>query len=370
MSPKHLVSSCENIIVGGGLSGLYLAYRLQQTGKDFLLLEARDRLGGRILGHLPVPEGPALDLGPTWFWPGQEQLERLLRSLEIPVFKQQNQGDLLYEDQFVIAERISPQAYQMTSYRMNGGFIRLVESLRAALPQKKLLLSHQVRSIKNRDGSASENLLIDATPAGSASSRKFSAQRAFLALPPRLVAEMISFQPTLPQKTLSDMMAIPTWMAGQAKALITYDRPFWRDQHLSGQAFSRLGPMMEIHDASTEGTGPYGLFGFLGGTSASRAPLGKDQMTKAIQEQLNRLFGNEATLPLDITIKDWAQDPFTATISDQQPLKNHPHYSMPESMKRLWDGRLIFTGTEVASRDGGYLEGALVAANEALLNLI
>ena len=55
----------ENLIIGAGLSGLYLAYKLEQQGKDYLILEARDRLGGRIHDH------DGLDLGPTWFWPGQ-----------------------------------------------------------------------------------------------------------------------------------------------------------------------------------------------------------------------------------------------------------------------------------------------------------
>ena len=36
------------LIVGGGLSGLALADKLQQAGRDFVLVEARNRLGGRI----------------------------------------------------------------------------------------------------------------------------------------------------------------------------------------------------------------------------------------------------------------------------------------------------------------------------------
>ena len=37
------------VIVGGGLSGFYAAFCLQQAGIDFQLLEARERFGGRIL---------------------------------------------------------------------------------------------------------------------------------------------------------------------------------------------------------------------------------------------------------------------------------------------------------------------------------
>ena len=59
-------------IIGGGLSGLHTARLLAGHGIDFLLIEAKERLGGRILGA-SVPWADAsraqYDLGPTWFWP-------------------------------------------------------------------------------------------------------------------------------------------------------------------------------------------------------------------------------------------------------------------------------------------------------------
>ena len=67
-------------IVGAGVSGLYAAWRLQQRGMtDWMLIEARDTLGGRILsvpalsaGQSPHPARTIdrFDLGPSWFWPG------------------------------------------------------------------------------------------------------------------------------------------------------------------------------------------------------------------------------------------------------------------------------------------------------------
>ena len=38
----------KTLIIGGGLSGLYLAEQLEARGQDYHLLEARDRFGGRI----------------------------------------------------------------------------------------------------------------------------------------------------------------------------------------------------------------------------------------------------------------------------------------------------------------------------------
>lgn len=75
-------------IIGGGLSGLYAAFLLEQAGlRDYVLLEARDRLGGRILSVPVAGQSPAaspsaaapasldrVDLGPTWMAPHAKYL--------------------------------------------------------------------------------------------------------------------------------------------------------------------------------------------------------------------------------------------------------------------------------------------------------
>ena len=56
-------------IVGGGLSGLCAAALLEEQGvDDYVLLEARDTFGGRIL-CAPSVATDRFDLGGTWFWP-------------------------------------------------------------------------------------------------------------------------------------------------------------------------------------------------------------------------------------------------------------------------------------------------------------
>ena len=110
----------QTLIIGGGLSGLSLASQLARQGRDFLLVEGRDRLGGRILTeHL---EGGCFDLGPTWFWPGQPRIAALLDLLGLEWFEQFHKGELSYEDELGRVERGRGFASMQGSYRLRRGF--------------------------------------------------------------------------------------------------------------------------------------------------------------------------------------------------------------------------------------------------------
>ena len=169
-----------------------------------------------------------------------------------------------------------------------------------------------------------------------------------LALPPR-VASKIAFSPALPDEALAAMTGIATWMAGQAKAIAVYDTPFWRTAGLSGDAMSRRGPMVEIHDASPAEGGPYALFGFIG-LPPTHPQQRRTAAAGSCKEQLTRLFGAEAAEPKTLFVKDWAFDPFTSIEADQQPLYAHPQYGLPHAMTRsvgwptdLWRDRSCAT---------------------------
>ena len=68
------------IIVGAGIAGLHTAWRLQQRGQSVLVLEARERIGGRLLSH-PVADAAPIDLGATWIWPAERRVTALAREL-------------------------------------------------------------------------------------------------------------------------------------------------------------------------------------------------------------------------------------------------------------------------------------------------
>ena len=67
--------------------------------------------------------------------------------------------------------------------------------------------------------------------------------------------------------------------------------------------------------------------------------------------------------------QDWACERFTATQYDQPPMVEHPFYQPPAGKTSMWDGTIHFAGTETAEQHGGYLEGALTAAERAVASL-
>ncbi len=338
----------KTLIVGGGLSGLALAENLERQGQDYQLLEARDRFGGRIMTeHV----GDAyFDMGPAWFWPGQPRIEALVARLGLSKFAQHATGELTVEDEKGCVQRGYGVASMAGSWRLKGGLSGLTNALAARLPDTCKQLNAQVAGLE-RMGEACRATLLDG--------RVVEADRVVLALPPRIAAGL-DFSPALPAATAQAMAHVPTWMAGQAKTVAVYDTPFWREAGLSGDAMSRRGPMVEIHDASPAEGGPYALFGFIGVPAGARSD--EQALRNAIKAQLMRLFGANAAFPMALFLKDWAFDPMTATPADADPHYSHPAYGMPPALKNLWDGRVLFAGTEVAQSYGGYIEGALEAA--------
>lgn len=351
--------NADVLIIGGGLSGLSCALQCEQRGIDWQLIEARDRFGGRILS-VQDEAGAAYDLGPAWFWPGQPRMDALMRRLGLERFEQYSKGKLVFEDPAGKIQRDYEFATMAGSYRVVGGLGLLIKRLVEQLPSDRLHLKTGAQGIRRKDNRVEVE--------GSRQDQSWNSQHVILALPPRLAAEKISFGDQLPTGALSAMRGVPTWMAGQAKIIALYDKPFWREAGLNGDAISHLGPMAEIHDASPENGKSYALFGFVSAPVTARKNQA-ETIKEASLAQLVRLFGEYAALPRQLILKDWAFDPETSVDLDHTPLKDHPDYKLPTKLSELWDNSIILAGTETGREFGGYLEGALEAADAAISKL-
>ncbi|ALO45134.1 flavin monoamine oxidase family protein [Pseudohongiella spirulinae] len=361
------VCEADVAIIGGGLSGLYAAWLLEQAGiTNYVLLEARQRIGGRILSVTASVDkdqqsGISLDrfdLGPSWFWPDmQAELGSLIESLGLEVFQQHESGDLIGERSPSEAPvRMRGYVNSPPSMRLSSGTQQLTEALQKRLGAERIFTGQIVNRLSCH-GSHVEVGSVD--EAGNVS--QWRTPTVLLALPPRLAVSKIECIPPLPESLRHHWQATPTWMAPHAKYIAVYDAPFWRKQGLSGEARSLCGPMNEIHDASMPG-GSAALFGFLGVPSHMRRGLSEQRLKELCREQLGRLFGARALEPRAELIKDWAQEMFTATEADENAAGHHVKAPPNRAADGPWRRCLVGIGSEWSVAYPGYLAGAVDAA--------
>ncbi|GAB3628117.1 amine oxidase [Pandoraea terrae] len=357
-------------IIGGGLSGLFAAYQLTQQGiHDYVVIEAKEAIGGRILSLNIDDETKAgthtFDLGPTWYWPDyQPQLRQVIDTLDLPTFEQHETGDMLIEQASGQPNRMRGYPNVPASVRLYGGMGALIDALADRLPPANIRTGLTVKRLNSGEDRVEINVADT-----SGASTTLRAERVLLAIPPRIAVSRIVFDPPLPESLVTAWRHTNTWMAPHAKHVAVYDTPFWREQQLSGEARSGRGPMAEIHDASVpDGIGA--LFGFIGVPPNVRASLPEGALLEKCRMQLIRLFGDKAANPVAHVIKDWAADSFVATPEDLVGYGMHSSAPASTASSAPWHGRVIGIASEWSPQFPGYVAGAVEAASIGVRELL
>jgi monoamine oxidase len=81
------------VVVGAGMAGLYAARTLREAGRSVVVLEANDRVGGRVL-NLPVGPRPedVAEGGAQWISPDEPLIQGLMRDFGLSTYKNYDQG--------------------------------------------------------------------------------------------------------------------------------------------------------------------------------------------------------------------------------------------------------------------------------------
>jgi monoamine oxidase len=143
-----------------------------------------------------------------------------------------------------------------------------------------------------------------------------------------------------------------------AKAEAIYDRPFWREAGLSGQAVSDTGPVRSTFDNSPPDGKPGTLFGFIGGNDARAwSQMSAGARKAVVLEQLAGYFGEEARRPRAY-VEDYA--------ADEQWIRGCPTaFTAPGVLLGFGAAlrkpfrRVHWAGSETSTFWAGYMDGAV-----------
>ncbi|MGI8806245.1 MAG: flavin monoamine oxidase family protein [Acidimicrobiales bacterium] len=361
MSHGRPPAAVDVVVVGAGLAGLTAADALHAAGLSVAVIEGRPSIGGRI--KTLAEDHAWFDLGATWHWSNQPRIRCLAAELGMEAFPQYRHGQAVAEDTAGVPPTLvdlpPPSPAEL---RFAGGAQALCHRLAARLPLGTVSVDTDAVAVAASDGGVSVSVVDTA-----GEETQLSGGFAVVAVPPRLAFAAITFTPDLPAAVREVMQATPTWMATAVKCIAVYESPFWRDAGRSGLAFSRVGPLIEVHDGCTDDGSTAALWGFLSANHAVR-DLDVERRRDAVFVQLGRMFGPEAADPVRYIERDWSNDPYT---NDEVVWLGDPvAYGHPALAQPLFDGRLLWAGTETAEVGGGHMEGAVRSGQRAAAQVL
>jgi monoamine oxidase len=186
-------------------------------------------------------------------------------------------------------------------------------------------------------------------------------KRVIVAIPPTLTGR-IDYHPILPPER--DQLTQRYGQGTLTKVAAVYDKPFWRDKGLTGQAVSTDGLVSATFDDSPPSGSPGVIFGFVGGDSArayNRMSAG-DGRDKVLSE-FATFFGDEATKPTAFFDTRWTNEQWTrgcpVGIAGPGTLLAYG------DQMRQPVGAIHWAGTETSTYWNGYMDGAVRSGERA-----
>lgn len=184
---------------------------------------------------------------------------------------------------------------------------------------------------------------------------QLDADRAVIAVAPAVIPR-ISFSPALSGRRAQLHAKMPPGYV--IKCMARYERPFWRERGLSGQAGSMVRPLAITFDNSPADGSCGVLLGFLEGSHGRRAAaLAPEERRALVLGDLAAYFGPQALDALEYVEQDWAGEEWIrggygahlapGTWTDYGPLLREP------------EGRIHWAGSETSAVWNGYMDGAV-----------
>ncbi|KAL4930319.1 flavin monoamine oxidase family protein [Aspergillus undulatus] len=436
------------LIIGAGLSGLQAALTAQEAGLSVAVIEARDRVGGKIWS-VPLASGRGYaDLGGAWINVSLQQrvgayvkkfgLKTVTQRLEGRAIMQQGLGeggrfefpfgvtpDFTPEEKKSlesIRDHIQAESLKPGPPKVSDDNVSLDQYVRdlGALPVvvKMVNLWAQVmhgleateysaawfidycrrnrgllairaddssggQHLRFRDGAQSlatniANLIghynihlsspvLSIQDLGShtlvttTTGRTFTSRKTILSIPSTMYKEL-NIQPPLPQPVQEVTNA--TVLGDYNKAIVCYDRPWWRDAGFNGYFASYVGPVILARDTSVDEVKHYSLTCFVNGKPGREwGRLRPHERRAVVLDQVAKVYApgagkdSEVYKPIEFFDQVWQHEQFSRGAL--APITALGHYTKFDGVYGKPVGNLHFVGTEYSTEWKGYMEGAL-----------
>ncbi|SPO07040.1 related to amine oxidase [Cephalotrichum gorgonifer] len=464
------------VVIGAGFSGLQAAYSAQQTGLSVVVVEARDRVGGKSW-TVPLANGRGVaDLGAAWvndnlqpriwsyikkfgleskivkqrlghkavllngngkrmeflqgttpeFSPEEKRsLEKVRDHIQAESLKPgglRKEDDEVSLDQYVRNLGAGPETVAMVNLwvrvmhglesteesaawfidycRSNRGLLAIraddhtggnymrittgradpvrlknlaelkysvlgtqsiARGIAGLIGHGKIHLSSPVVSIENNKSHVNV-----ATTTG----KVFRARKAIISIPSTMYKEL-NFSPALP--TALREVTSAAKLGHYNKAIVFYQRPWWRDLGFNGFVMSYKGPACVIRDTSVDDAGVYGFTCFVNGREGEKwATLYPHERRKVILDELAAAFDvgqdSEAYHPIEFFGQIWQHEEYSRGAL--APVTAIGHYTKFAGVYGKPVGNLHFVGTEYSDDWKGYMEGALASGEKGAKEVI
>lgn len=240
--------------------------------------------------------------------------------------------------------------------RVVGGTIRISEELAARLGDR-VRLGCAVRRIEHGPTGVTVELR---------SGERLTGDRVIVTLPPTL-AGRLEYTPALPSWRDQLTQRLP---AGSViKLHLIYERPFWRDRGLTGQAASDQGPVKVTFDNTPPAGTPGVLVGFMeanDGRIWGRRTLAERR--DAAIACMVRAFGPDAAHPIDYLERDWMAEEFSRGCYGAHFTPGVWTAYGPALREPI--GPIHWAGAECAPVWNGYMEGAVRSGEQVADDVI
>jgi monoamine oxidase len=191
------------------------------------------------------------------------------------------------------------------------------------------------------------------------------ARHAVVALAPSQ-AVAVSFEPALPTSRVELQRQMV--MGSVIKVNAVYDRPFWREQGLSGLVMDFDGPVTYSVDNSPPDRELGVLVSFFAADLARHfSPLGPEARREAFVAQAERWFGPQSR-ELVYVDHDWTVEPFIG--GGYSGVMRPGGWSTAGPALREPVGRVHWASSESSTEWTGYVEGALRAGRRAAAEIL